>query len=236
MITKQLTDIANTDFEAGEVLLIDKKFGLTSFSAIYKVKKILKIRKAGHAGTLDPHATGLLIICTGKKTKDIYKYQDLEKTYSGIISLGKITPSMDAETEVMEERSFDNITEEDVLKTRDSFLGAVYQTPPMYSAIKFQGKALYRYARKGVEIERQPRQVEISKFDITEINFPDIHFEITCSKGTYVRVVAGDLGDKLGCGAYLKSLRRTAIGEFSVNDAFTIDELKEYVNSQIVLQ
>ncbi|MFH1198269.1 MAG: tRNA pseudouridine(55) synthase TruB [bacterium] len=236
MITKQQIDIANSDFEAGEVLLIDKKFGLTSFSAIYKVKKILNIRKAGHAGTLDPYATGLLIICTGKKTKDIYKYQDLEKTYSGNICLGKITPSMDAETEVIEEHSIDHITEDDILKVRDSFLGTISQMPPMYSAIKFKGKALYKYARKGVEIEREPRQVEISRFEITGIDLPDIHFEIKCSKGTYVRVIAGDFGDKLGCGAYLKSLRRSGIGEYSVNDAFTIDELKSLVNNKTMLQ
>lgn len=230
MITKRKIELADYNFEDGEVLLIDKKFGITSFSAIYKLKKIFNIRKAGHAGTLDPFATGLLIVCTGKKTRDISNYQDLDKTYTGTFCLGKRTPSMDAETEVIEEKNIDGISESDILEARDSFLGISYQTPPMFSAIKHKGKSLYHYARKGVEIDRQPRRIEISKFEITSINLPDVHFELTCSKGTYIRVIAGEFGDRLGCGAYLKNLRRTKIGEFSVDNAFSIDELKGFVH------
>lgn len=227
MITKKTTDLTDLNFSAGEVFLVDKDFGQTSFSAVYKVRKLVKVKKVGHAGTLDPHATGLLIICCGKKTKEISRFQDLKKTYTGIITIGKKTPSMDNETEVTEEHSIDGITENEVLKIRDEFLGTITQTPPMFSAIKHKGKALYKYARKGVEVKRVPREVTIYSFDITKIDFPEIHFEIKCSKGTYIRVIANDFGEKLGCGGYLSKLRRTAIGEFNVEDALTTQELKE---------
>lgn len=227
MITKTTNDFSGCNFETGEVILIDKDKGLTSFSVVHKVRKAVQVKKVGHAGTLDPAATGLLIICTGKKTKEIYKYQDSEKTYTGIISLGKSTPSMDAETEFSEEKSLDGIGDDEIEKVRKSFLGKIEQMPPMYSALKHKGKSLYKYARKGVEIERAAREVTISKFEITEAELPDIHFEIVCSKGTYIRVIADDFGNKLGCGAYLKSLRRTAIGEYKVEDAFEINEFRK---------
>lgn len=226
MITKKLNDITSLDFLAGEVVLIDKEQGDSSFRAVYKLRKIVNVKKIGHAGTLDPAATGLLIMCTGKMTKQIYKYQDLNKTYTGIISLGKTTDSMDAETDFTSENSIEGISEDMIVKTKDKFIGDCLQIPPMYSALKHKGKRLYKYARKGEVVKREPRPITIHSFDIENIKLPDIYFRIKCSKGTYIRVIANDLGKELGCGAYLKSLRRTAIGEYSVENAFTLEELK----------
>lgn len=228
MITKKTKDINNLDFSLGEVLFIDKEKGFTSFDIIYKIRKLINVKKVGHAGTLDPAATGLLIICTGKKTKEIYKYQNLEKTYTGIIEIGKSTPSMDGETEFEIENNFDNVTDEMIEDARKNFVGEILQMPPMYSALKHKGKALYKYARAGVEVERKERKVFISGFEITEIDLPEIKFKIRSSKGTYIRAIANDFGNILGCGAYLKSLRRTAIGEYSVEVALTVDEFRNF--------
>ncbi|MGE5409929.1 MAG: tRNA pseudouridine(55) synthase TruB [Clostridiales bacterium] len=229
MITKTTVDnsqfdLSAADFEKGEVILIDKSLNKSSFNVIYKIRKAVGIKKAGHAGTLDPKATGLLIICTGKKTKEISSFQDQLKTYTGTITLGKKTLSMDSESEFIEEKGIEGITEADIYCTRDCFLGDIQQIPPMYSAVKFKGKSLYKYARKGIELKREPRTVNVSKFEFTKIELPDVHFEITCSKGTYIRVIAHDFGEKLGCGAFLSALRRTRIGNFDVSQAFTIDE------------
>ncbi|MBU0473167.1 MAG: tRNA pseudouridine(55) synthase TruB [Bacteroidetes bacterium] len=226
MITKKSIDLKNIDYASGEVVLIDKEKGKSSFNIVYRVRKIVNVKKVGHAGTLDPAATGLLIVCVGKQTKEIYKYQDLDKTYSGTIKLGKNTPSMDAETEFIEERDYSFVTEEMVEETRKLFLGKIQQIPPMYSALKQNGKRLYKLARKGVEVERQPREVTIYDFEITRIELPEIDFRIRCSKGTYIRVIANDFGEKLNCGGYLKSLRREAIGEFNVNDSLSVDEFR----------
>lgn len=231
MISKKTINKTVLDFTAGEVILIDKEKGFTSFDVIAKLRRIINLKKIGHAGTLDPLATGLLIVCTGKKTKEIYKYQDLNKIYSGVITLGKVTPSMDAASEFIEENSIEGITDDMVLKTRDTFLGKILQVPPMFSAIKHKGKALYKYARKGVEIEREPREVYISKFEITKIDMPNIHFVIESTKGTYIRVIADDFGKKMGCGAYLSSLRRDAIGEYQAFNAFTVDEFQHFILS-----
>jgi len=227
MISKKRVDEDMPDFLTGEVMLIDKNAGITSFGVISRLRRILNIRKIGHAGTLDPFATGLLILASGKKTKEIYKYQNLDKTYSGTITLGIVTPSMDNETEPVETNDYSGVTVEQIEKVKDTFLGELEQIPPMYSALKHKGKALYKYARKGVEIEREPRKIVISKFEITKIDLPDIQFEIECSKGTYIRVIADDFGKALGCGGYLKSLRRNKIGEYDVNDAYTIDEFEK---------
>lgn len=226
MITKQNSDLSGVDFNAGEVILVDKPYKKSSFNVIYRLRKAAGIKKAGHAGTLDPLATGLLIICTGKRTKEISEYQGLEKTYTGTITLGKTTPSMDAETEVIQENCIENVTPEKIMGVKESFLGKISQYPPMYSAVKFKGKSLYKYARKGIEVTRLPRDVFIHKFTISKIELPDICFEIVCSKGTYIRVLAHDLGQKLGCGAYLTSLRRTNIGCFNVDDALSIEEFE----------
>jgi tRNA pseudouridine55 synthase len=234
MITRTITDFSDLDFELGEVILIDKEINKPSFNLIYKLRKTIGIKKIGHAGTLDPKATGLMIICTGKKTKEIESFQNLIKTYEGVITIGKTTVTMDAESEVIEEKNFIGITEEKIISARSSFLGKIQQIPPMYSAVKHKGKSLYKYARKGIEVERKAREVSIFRFDITKINLPEIYFEIDCSKGTYIRVLANDFGCKLGCGAFLSSLRRTGIGSYKVKDALRITEfIKLYEESAI---
>ena len=225
MITNKSVDLTHVDYASGEVLLIDKEKGKSSFNSVYRIRKIVNVKKIGHAGTLDPAATGLLIICIGRQeTKNIYKYQDLDKVYSGTIEIGKRTPSMDGETESIEDKDYTFVTEELVEETRKSFLGEIQQTPPMYSALKQNGKRLYKLARKGIEVKREPRDVTIYDFKITRVEFPEIDFEIRCSKGTYIRVIADDFGEKLNCGGYLKSLRRESIGEYDVADALSVDE------------
>ena len=233
MITKNITSDFEPDFIKGETILIDKPLINTSFDIVYKIRKAVHVQKVGHAGTLDPMATGLLIVCTGKMTKEINSFMGLNKTYTGIISVGKSTPSYDTETEFNSEESYDDVSEEKILKVRDSFIGNILQTPPMYSAVKKNGKALYKFARKGVEVERKAREIFISKFEIAKIDLPDIYFEISCSTGTYVRVIAHEFGEKLGCGAYLKSLRRTKVGDFNVEDAFQINNFVDYARALI---
>jgi tRNA pseudouridine55 synthase len=230
MITKQTKDPQNLDFLAGQVILIDKPVNWTSFNVVSRVRGLTKVKKVGHAGTLDPLATGLLIVCTGKKTKEISEYQAQRKKYTGIITLGKSSPSMDLATEITETILPDNLSEEKILSARNKFLGKIEQVPPMFSALKHKGKALYKLARAGKEIERAPRQVEIFSFDITKIELPDIHFEITCSKGTYIRVIADDFGKELGCGGILSLLRRTEIGDYKVDDALDVDEFTTVFN------
>lgn len=224
MITKQTKDPQNLDYLDGQVLLIDKPVNWTSFNVVSRVRRLTKVKKVGHAGTLDPLATGLLIVCTGKKTKEISEYQAQRKKYTGIITLGKSSPSMDLATEVTEAVLPDNLNEEKILSARNKFLGNIEQIPPMFSALKHKGKALYKFARAGKEVVRNPRPVEIYSFDINKIDLPDIHFEISCSKGTYIRVIADDFGKEIGCGGVLSLLRRTEIGDHNVDDAFDLDE------------
>lgn len=227
MITRETTEFSHIDFREGEAILIDKHAEWTSFKVVYELRKIIGVKKIGHAGTLDPSATGLLILCTGKKTKEISKYQELKKTYSGIILLGKSTPSMDLETEVIEELPYQDITEDEIITAKEELTGKIEQIPPMYSAVKFKGENLYKLARKGKTVERKPRQVTVYSFVLIDIKLPEIHFEIQCSKGTYIRVIADDLGKKLGCGAVLSALRRTNIGHYSVDSALSVNEFKE---------
>ncbi len=233
MITKETADFSKLDFQAGENILIDKPIGWTSFKVVHKIRRAINVKKVGHAGTLDPLATGLLIICTGKKTKEITQFQDLEKTYTGKIILGKTSPSMDMETDITE-TDFSGITVDQILKVRDSFVGKIMQIPPMFSAVKVKGKSLYKIARKGKEIAREPREVEVHKFEIKKISLPEIEFEIVCSKGTYIRSIANDLGEKLGCGGVLGSLRRTAIGNYSIDNALDVDEFTEKMKAAMV--
>lgn len=214
----------------GEAVLIDKPQYWSSFKVVHEMRKLTGVRKIGHAGTLDPMATGLLILCTSKKTREITLYQDQEKTYTGTILLGKSSPSMDLETEISQEHPVD-VNEEDIYRVRDEFLGSISQIPPMYSAIKLNGKTLYKLARKGKTVEREPRQITVHDFKITGIKLPEVHFEIVCSKGTYLRVIANDFGEKLGCGGLLSELRRTKIGSWSVEDAFMIEELRDSVKT-----
>ena len=225
IITKQTRIFNSSDLSEGSVLLIDKPKGKTSFDAVWWVRKKLQIKKVGHAGTLDPAATGLLIVCTGKKTKEISKFQELHKVYTGVITLGATTASMDQETELENVKDVEELSEEKIYTIRDSFLGEIEQIPPMFSALKHKGRSLYKYARKGIEVKREPRKVSIYNFRITEINIPYISFEIECSKGTYIRVIANDFGMKTGYGGYLGELRRTKIGDYDVNNALTLEEL-----------
>lgn len=234
MINKERVDFTGLDFHRGEEILIDKPFGWSSFKVVYEIRNAIGWLKIGHAGTLDPFATGLLILCTGKKTKSISDFQDLEKTYSGTITLGKATPSMDLETEILCEKPFSHISEEQIYLLKEEFTGKIMQIPPMYSAIKQNGKTLYKLARAGKTVERQPREINVSGFNITRVELPDIHFEIVCSKGTYLRVIANDFGEKLGCGGVLSSLKRSKIGNYSVDDALSVEVFKERLKKSIL--
>jgi tRNA pseudouridine55 synthase len=230
MITKETSDFSKINFRTGETILIDKPSGISSFKVVEKIRRTAGA-KAGHAGTLDPLATGLLIVCTGRLTKKISVISDLEKTYSGTIILGKSSPSFDLETEITIGKSAGEISEEQILSVKEEFTGEILQTPPMYSALKIDGKTLYRLARSGKSIYREPRKVVIHNFIIKKITLPEIEFEITCSKGTYIRAIANDFGERLGCGGILGSLRRLKIGDYSVDNSLT---LEDFVNKVII--
>jgi tRNA pseudouridine55 synthase len=219
-----LAEFASAD---GGILLVDKPAGWTSFDVIRKLRGLLRIRKVGHAGTLDPLATGLLILASQKMTVKIDAFQALPKAYEGTMTLGGVTASYDAATPVTDPRSPQGITEEAVRDAARKFTGEIDQIPPMFSAVKHHGRRLYSYARKGEEVERNARRITVREFEITGIDMPVVSFRVLCSKGTYVRSLVHDAGQSLGCGAWLSSLRRTAIGEFSVNDAWTMDGLAE---------
>jgi tRNA pseudouridine55 synthase len=223
IITNQTLDLSGVNFFEGEIILIDKPTGPTSFQIVNKIRNITGVKKVGHSGTLDPKASGLMIICTGKKTKEMDSFINLNKTYSGVIRLGLTSPSLDTETECIDVSIPDDIDEKKMYETRDSFLGEIEQTPPMYSAVKINGKKLYNLARKGKSIERESRKIFIERFDITKIEFPEIHFVITCSKGTFIRVIADDFGKKLKTGGVLTGLRRVGIGNYHVENALTMD-------------
>lgn len=211
--------------DTGRVLLINKPFEWTSFDVVNKLRYKLKIKKIGHAGTLDPLATGLLIICTGRMTKRIEEFMGLEKEYTGKFVLGKSTPSHDLETEVTEVKDVSTLTEEQILGATHALTGNISQLPPMHSAIKIGGKRAYAFARKGQDIELKHREVEVKEFEITNIALPEAAFRIVCSKGTYIRSIARDFGNALGVGAYLTDLRRTRIGSFRIEDAISIEEV-----------
>ncbi len=224
MVTRKTTDFSKLDFVSGETLLIDKPSQWTSFKVVQTIRKAINVKRVGHTGTLDPMATGLLIILTGKMTKEMKNFEGLDKTYTGTILLGKTSPSMDTETEMIDRELNPNLTNAILSETRDTFLGDIEQVPPMYSALKVKGKKLYELARKGKEVKRDARAIHIDKFELTEINLPEIRFEIKCSKGTYIRVIANDFGEKLGSGAVLSNLKRTAIGKYSIREALKVDE------------
>ena len=209
----------------GYVLLVDKPLEWTSFDVVKKLKYALNLKKVGHAGTLDPLATGLLILCTGKKTKQIESFQNQGKEYEGTLVLGQTTPSYDLETEATEAVDISKITEQLINEATLNFKGEVEQTPPIYSAVKVNGKRAYMHARKGDDIKLRSRTVQIDRFDILNIDLPQVRFLVSCSKGTYIRSLVNDFGIKLGVGAYLSQLRRTKIGDYKVTDANTIEEL-----------
>jgi tRNA pseudouridine55 synthase len=211
--------------DEGRVLLINKPYEWTSFDVVNKLRYRLKMKKIGHAGTLDPLATGLLIVCTGKMTKQIEGFMGLEKEYTGKFVIGQTTPSFDLETEVSEPRDINDIDELQLRETAKKLTGKISQLPPMHSAIKVGGKRAYKFARAGKEVELQPRPVEIMVFDITEFKAPEVSFRIVCTKGTYIRSIARDFGEALGAGAYLSDLCRTRIGPYLLSDAISIDEV-----------
>lgn len=213
------------DLEAGEIILVNKPLNWTSFDIVARIRAMFEIKKIGHAGTLDPRATGLLILCTGKMTKQIDQFQGYEKEYTGIFEIGGVTKSFDTETEVFDIKDFSHVSKEEVELLFRSFIGIQQQLPPMYSAIKMNGRRLYKDARKGRDIERPTREVEIKEFEMTSFALPYIGFRVVCSKGTYIRSLANDIGEKLGCGAYLKELCRTKIGQFSVTEALPVEQL-----------
>lgn len=236
-----LHDLSLTDFETGQILLIDKPLHWSSYQAVNAVKWGIKTKfnakkiKVGHAGTLDPLATGLLIICTGKFTKKIAELQGQIKTYTGTISLGKTTPSYDLETEFDAHFDTDHISEQQLLSTAKLFTGDLQQRPPVFSALKKEGKRLYEYARAGETVEIPTRQVSVHSFKIAPNTFPAIEFEIVCSKGTYIRSLAHDYGKALESGAHLSSLRRTKIGDFSVNNAIDAASFKDLLEKNVPL-
>ncbi|QXD14792.1 tRNA pseudouridine(55) synthase TruB [Rhodocaloribacter litoris] len=208
------------------VLPVDKPPGWSSFDVIRALRRLLGVRKIGHAGTLDPMATGLLICLVGRATKRMASFMELPKTYEGTLRLGEVTPSYDAETEVAERRPWEHVTEAMLEEVRRRFVGEVEQQPPMYSAVKVGGERLYRKARRGEVVERPPRRVRIAAFELTGRDGPDVSFRVHCSKGTYIRTLAHDFGQVLGCGAHLVALRRTAIGPYGVEAAWRLQDLE----------
>lgn len=230
--------IATADFAAGTTLLVDKPQGWTSFDVVNKIRhrlrKITGVKriKVGHAGTLDPMATGLLIICTGKFTKKLTDFQGLNKEYTGTFQLGATTPSYDAETEVDKEYDYEHIGPEQLEAARQQFVGPIDQVPPMFSAIKVNGQPLYKRARKGETIEIKSRRVILHEFELTRTELPEVDFRLLCSKGTYVRSLAYDMGKALESGAYLTALRRTQVGAFRIEDAWNLEELIEQLDTR----
>lgn len=227
-----ITDELRSSFEDGKVLLIDKPLHWTSFDVVRKIRSSIRIKKVGHAGTLDPLATGLLIVCTGKFTKKINEYMAAEKEYTGAITLGAITPTYDLESIPQEHKDFNSISTDQINEAARLFTGELQQMPPIFSAIKKDGVASYELARRGIEVELKARTITISEFDVTAINLPLINFRVVCSTGTYIRSLAHDLGAALGCGGYLSELRRTRIGDQTVLQAINMDDfLKSLSNS-----
>ena len=216
----------------GEVFLINKPYQWTSFDVVKKVRNALKIKKVGHAGTLDPLATGLLIVCAGKKTKSIDSYMAQEKEYTGTFVIGKTTESFDLEKEVTDVADPSAINLDQVKSAVAQLSGNILQIPPMHSAIKVDGKRVYESARKGLEVKMEARPVTVSEFEITAFENPEVHFRIVCSKGTYIRSLARDLGEILGVGAYMSSLTRTRIGDFSLQEAEELTDLIEKIKGR----
>lgn len=226
-------------FINGEVLLINKPLNWTSFQVVKKIKSILyqklaiKKIKIGHSGTLDPLAEGLLVICSGKMTKIINEIQNYKKSYEATITLGATTPSFDLETPFNKMYCFDHVNEKLINETKKKFIGEIYQKPPIFSALKIQGKRLYEYARINKHVEIKSRKVNIYKFEIIKVKLPNIDLKIKCSKGTYVRSIANDFGENLGSGAYLSKLKRTEIGKFKLTQSKKIGEFEKYIDDQL---
>ena len=225
------------DFESGELLLVDKPLTWTSFDVVGKIRNSTRIKKlkVGHAGTLDPLATGLLIVCTGKLTKKVDEYLAEEKEYTGCIQLGATTPSYDLETEINHTYPTEHITQSDIIQAAKSFEGEIDQVSPAYSALKVDGERAYHKARRGEEVKIKSRKVQIEVFEIDKIEMPNVYFRIVCSKGTYIRSLAHDLGKKLNSGAHLTELRRTRSGNFKIEDAWQLTDLIEKIKNERIL-
>lgn len=213
------------EIDEGRLLLVNKPLRWTSFDVVNKLRGILRTKKIGHAGTLDPLATGLLILCTGKMTKQIDTYQGQEKEYTGTLILGQTTASYDLETEPTPRVDISHITAEAIRNAAQSFVGSIQQVPPAHSSVKVDGKRAYKLARAGKPVELKPRTVEIKLFEITDCSIPEVSFRVVCSKGTYIRSLAHDLGNRLGVGAYLSQLCRTRIGNYQLEQASTLEEI-----------
>ena len=211
--------------DEGRVILINKPYEWTSFDIVRKLRYKFKIKKIGHAGTLDPLATGLLVLCSGKMTKQIETFVGMEKEYTGKFMLGQSTSSHDLETDLSEKQDISHVTNAAIQDAVKQLTGIIQQLPPIHSAIKVGGRRAYKFARQGQEVELRPREVEVKNFEITAINLPEVSFRVICSKGTYIRSLARDVGEILGVGAYLSELCRTRIGNFKLEDAKNIDEV-----------
>jgi tRNA pseudouridine55 synthase len=230
-VTNKNPPVTNV-FSEGTVLLIDKPYDWTSFDVVRRIRRLVRIKKIGHAGTLDPLATGLLILCTGKYTKKINEYMAREKEYTGTIVLGARTPTYDLESEPVDFKEISSISAVDIQHAAAQLTGEIMQVPPIYSAIKKDGKRAYELARRGREVELQPRKINVYAFE-TSYNPPEVNFRIVCSTGTYIRSLAHDLGGILGCGGYLSSLCRTRIGEFLLRDALKMEEAETRIASML---
>ena len=225
-------EIDKYKYEDGQVLLIDKPLYWTSFDVVRKIRGMLRIRKVGHAGTLDPLASGLLIVCTGKFTKKINEYMGMEKEYTGTFTLGAVTPTYDLESEPVEHYDISLLAEAQIHEATKQFTGTIQQIPPIHSAVKQAGKPVYLAARMGLEVILEPRTVIIKEFSIEKIDLPLVHFKVVCSTGTYIRSLAHDFGRALGCGGYLSGLRRTRIGDFLASDGWQMENIADHLGSE----
>lgn len=229
-ISSMKSQIKVNIFEQGQVLLVDKPLEWTSFDVVRRIRSLIRIKKVGHAGTLDPLATGLLILCTGRFTKKINEYMAQEKEYTGDLTLGATTPTYDLESKPENLKDISFITRDKILIATKQFVGEIMQVPPAHSAIKIDGKRVYELARQGKEVKIEPRIIIIKEFEITNIEMPVISFRVVCGTGTYIRSLANDFGAALGCGAYLSSLCRTRIGDSKLEDAKSMKEWEEEIN------
>ncbi|MAJ51147.1 MAG: tRNA pseudouridine(55) synthase TruB [Flammeovirgaceae bacterium] len=216
--------------EEGSLLLVNKPKSWTSFDVVNKLRYLLKIKKIGHAGTLDPLATGLLLIGVGKYTKKLESLHGLDKTYEGIIEIGKTTPSFDLETPFDSSSDYMHVTPQEIASAREALTGELDQMPPIYSAIKVNGQRAYKSARKNEIIELKSRKIKVYKFEIIQVILPEIYFRVVCSKGTYIRSLANEFGEKLGVGGYLKELVRTQVGDYKLENAFKLKQLVDQIN------
>jgi tRNA pseudouridine55 synthase len=215
------------------VLLVDKPQGMTSHDIVARMRRVFRIKKIGHAGTLDPMATGLLLILVGKATKVSQFLMSMDKEYTGTVKLGEATDSQDADGEIVETKPVPELTQVDVEKEMATFMGDQYQTPPMFSAKKVNGQKLYKLARQGKTIEREARVIHVSRYDILDFSLPEVSIIVGSSKGTYIRTLAHDLGERLGCGGHLCALRRTQVGKFRIEDANTLEEIENMAPSEL---